>query len=147
MSCASRHWFSVMREGGNPLHYPSFPRRRESTPSFVIPAKAGIHSIICHSREGGNPLHHLSFPRRRESTPSSVIPAKAGIHSIICHSREGGNPLHHLSFPRRRESTPSSRRTREWRHNLGIIMNLGNTIPAHAGMTAVFFSGIGVMGR
>ena len=42
----------------------SFPQNRESTPSSVIPAKAGIHPIIRHSR--GNP--------------------------IIRHSREGGNP-------------------------------------------------------
>ena len=40
----------------------SFPQNRESTPSSVIPAKAGIHPIIRHSREGGNP----QFPRTRE---------------------------------------------------------------------------------
>ena len=57
---------------------PSFPRRRESIPSPVIPAKAGISTIPAHagiyrprhSREGGN-------------TP---MPKK-----ILRHSREGGN--------------------------------------------------------
>ena len=59
-------------EGGNPPCYPSFPRKRKSTPSSVIPAKAGIHN----SRACGNSSSHYpnarkntpSFPRRREST-------------------------------------------------------------------------------
>ena len=105
------------REGGNPLRHSSFPRRRESTPSFVIPAKAGIHnSRACgnstkkhHPDQPDTSLPHrttsTSFPRKREFTPSSVILAKTGLHPVIRHSREGGNPPRHLSFPRRREST------------------------------------------
>ena len=110
---------------GNPPHHPSFPRRRESTPSSVIPAKAGIHN----SRARGNSTkrntiqtnqtHHFhtelpstSFPQRQESIPSSVIPAKAGIHN----SRARGNSTkrntiqtnqNHLLPLRTRESTPS----------------------------------------
>ena len=117
---------------------PPFPRRRESTPSSVIPAKAGIQQketpsrptrhiiptqnyLQRHSHARGNPPHHPSFPQRQESISSSVIPAKAGIHN----SRARGNSTkrntiqtnqtHHshtelpsTSFPRTRESTPSS---------------------------------------
>ena len=49
---------------GDPSHHPSFPRRRESIPSSVIPAKAGIHN----SRARGNSSSHYpnsSFPRSR----------------------------------------------------------------------------------
>ena len=95
------------REGRNPPRHPSFPRRRESTPSSVIPAKAGIHNsrtrgnssshhpnarkkTLRHSREGGNP--QFQFPRTREFiVPPPQRPKK-------------NTP----SFPRRQESTPSS---------------------------------------
>ena len=68
---------------------------------FVIPAKAGISTIIClthyrhsrssssspaplrHSRESGNLYNHL--PNSLSSFPLLfVIPAKAGISTIIC---------------------------------------------------------------
>ena len=52
----------------------SFPRTRESTPSSVIPADAGIHPIIRHSRLRGNDRVFFralgswddEFPRARE---------------------------------------------------------------------------------
>ena len=93
------------REGGNPSHHPSFPRRRESIPSSVIPAKAGIHpTSVIPAKAGIHPTPSV-IPAKAGSIPASVIP---GIHPIIRHSREGGNPSHHPSFPRRRESIPSS---------------------------------------
>ena len=111
---------------------PPFPRRRESTtPSSVIPAKAGIHN----SRARGNstkrnttqtdqtPHSHTEPPQRHSreggnSTPSSVIPAKAGIHNpIIRHSREGGNPREDPTFPHRTTSTPFPRRREFPRHS------------------------------
>ena len=83
----------ILRHSRTDRNPPLSPRRRESTPSSVIPAKAGIHNsrargnssshylnarkkTLRHSREGRNPPRHPSFPRRREST----IPAHAGIH-------------------------------------------------------------------
>ena len=111
--------------GGGNQYRPSFPRRRESTPPLVIPAKAGIHNCrargnssshypnarekhsvipaearintVRHSREGGNP----QLPRTREF----IVPLPRRPRKTLCHSREGGNPPHHSSFPRRREST------------------------------------------
>ena len=76
------------REGGNPPHHPSFPRRREST----IPAHAGIQRPITPTPKKNTP----PFPRKH-----SAIPAKT-----LRHSRENGKkPTRHPSFPRRREST------------------------------------------
>ena len=70
----------------------SFPRKRESTPSFVIPAKMGIHPVIRHSREGGNP----QFPRMREFNEKNTIQTNQTPHSHTGlpqrHSRENGNP-------------------------------------------------------
>ena len=76
------------RESGNPPHHPSFPRRRESTPSSVIPAKAGIHN----SRACGNSSSY--YPNTHPNTPATPMPEKT-----LRHSREGGN----LQFPRMRE--------------------------------------------
>ena len=77
------------REGGNPPHHSSFPRRREST----IAAHAGIHRPTTPTLEKNTP----SFPRRREST----IAAHAGIHrpttrrprKTLRHSRLRGNDV------------------------------------------------------
>ena len=120
------------REGGNPnpspvipakagiqpitrhsakANHPSFPRRRESNPSPIIPADGNPSPVI---------------PRRRESNPSPVIPAKAGIQT------------HHPSFPRRRESKPITRHSREGgitRHSReGGNPNPSPVIPAKAGI-------------
>jgi len=58
------------RAGGNPVLRLSFPRRRESSFTIVIPAQAGIQFL------------RLSFPRRRESSFTFVIPAQAGIQFL-----------------------------------------------------------------
>ena len=133
--CIRRYWLTPVwvptQERGNQKvsHFevefantPSSPRRQESTPSPVIPAKAGIHNSRArgnssthtptpekilthsrHSREGGNP------------TPPSVIPAKAGIHN----SRARGNST----------KTPS----KPTRHLIPVKDYL-NVIPAKAGI-------------
>ena len=67
------------REDGNPPH-PSFPRRRESTPSSVIPAKAGIYN----SRACGNSSSR--YPNAQEK--HCVIPAFAGMTRCYCGGRE-----------------------------------------------------------
>jgi hypothetical protein len=43
----SIYWFSVIPE-----------KEQESTAFSVIPAKAGIHRVLCHSCESRNPLFH-----------------------------------------------------------------------------------------
>ena len=105
------------RKGGNPSHNLSFPQRQESTPSSVIPAKAGIHnSRACGNSTKRNTIqtnqtHHshtelpsTPFPQRQESIPSSVIPAKAGIHN----SRACGNSSSH--YPNTRKDGVESRK-------------------------------------
>ena len=148
------------REGGNPPHHSSFPRRREST----IAAHAGIHRPTTPTPEKNT----LSFLRRRESIPS-VIPAKAGIHNCrargnssshypdarekhsvipaearintVRHSREGGNP----QLPRTREFiVPLPQRPRKTLrhshagenppHHSSFPRRRESTITAHAGI-------------
>ena len=92
--------------------YPSFPRKRESTPGNQTPPPATRHYCrpppsFPRKREStpGNqtpppPTRHCrplpSFPRKRESTPHNQTPPPATRH----YSRPPP------SFPRKRESTP-----------------------------------------
>ena len=78
-------------------------------PLSVIPAKAGIHSLLFntllldpgskHYRDDHRPFRHscsdLSFLRKQESMPLSVIPAKAGIHALPVIPAKAG--IHALS--------------------------------------------------
>jgi len=79
LSLCSRIFQRTKPNTHRPRTYPSFPRRRESKHSSVIPA------LIRRSHA------YLSFPRRRESKLTSIVPTQNR------HSRP------YLSFPRRRE--------------------------------------------
>src|SRR3989304_1966831 len=64
--------FCHTRAYGNPSPLPSFSRKREPTPSSVIPAQAGIHPFIVFHHTNPS-IQDLIFQSIRSSIPASTF--------------------------------------------------------------------------